>query len=109
MNISEKIKFLRENILDCSIPKFAYLCGVTKKTVYAWEEGISTPCLENIEVIASECFTTTDFLLYDEKEYELCLPNIDDETVSIINKIVKMFSERNIGEEKIEKLYKGEN
>ncbi len=41
MHISEKIKFIRTKILNVSAQKFANMCGVTARTVYAWESGVS--------------------------------------------------------------------
>lgn len=55
MHISEKIKFIRTKILNVSAQKFADMCGVTARTVYAWESGVSLPCLDNIVAIANTC------------------------------------------------------
>lgn len=41
MHISEKIKFIGTKILNVSAQKFANMCGVTARTVYAWESGVS--------------------------------------------------------------------
>ena len=41
MHISEKIKFIRTKILNVSAQKFADMCGVTARTVYSWESGVS--------------------------------------------------------------------
>lgn len=78
MHISEKIKFIRTKILNVSAQKFADMCGVTARTVYAWESGVSLPCLDNIVAIANTCHASLDYLLIDNHEFELCFPNLDD-------------------------------
>ena len=41
MDIADKIKFLRTNILDLSQDKFAKKIDVTRATINNWEQGVS--------------------------------------------------------------------
>ena len=95
MHISEKIKFIRTKILNVSAQKFADMCGVTARTVYAWESGVSLPCLDNIVAIANTCHASLDYLLIVDHEFELCFPNLDDETFKCISHLTNKMKEEN--------------
>lgn len=49
MNIGEKIKFLRKNILQLNQGEFARKLNVSRLTVRNWECGYSKPVPENIK------------------------------------------------------------
>lgn len=49
MDIADKIKFLRTNILDLSQDKFAKKIDVTRATINNWEQGLSTPTIAHIQ------------------------------------------------------------
>lgn len=95
MEIADKIKLIRENILGLSISEFSELCGVTPKTIYNWEYGISAPCLGNIVTIASECHVTVDYLLDKEQPLEFNFYDIDDEAIEIISDVIKKYKKLN--------------
>ena len=63
MDIADKIKFLRTNILDISQDKFAKKIAVTRATINNWEQGLSTPTIAHIKMIALVCNITTDYLI----------------------------------------------
>lgn len=85
MDIADKIKFLRTNILDLSQDKFAKKIDVTRSTINNWEQGLSTPTIAHITMIALVCNITTDYLIKYDHPLELSVRDINDLSVRDIN------------------------
>lgn len=97
MEIADKIRYLRKEILGMDELSFAKLCDVNRRTIYAWENGESKPSLENIAVIATRCFTTIDYLIYDNCELQFCFPDISDEALDTLRRLIKNYEQLNMG------------
>lgn len=67
MTIGEKIYFLRKST-GLSQEEFAFRAGVSKQTVFKWENDIVTPKFNNIEKITREFGLSNDYFLSDESE-----------------------------------------
>ena len=91
MDIADKIKFLRTNILDLSQDKFAKKIDVTRATINNWEQGLSTPTIAHITMIALVCNITTDHPL------ELSVRDINDEEYQILTQLINYFNNVNKG------------
>ena len=87
MDIADKIKFLRTNILDLSQDKFAKKIDVTRATINNWEQGLSTPTIAHITMIALVCNITTDLSVRD----------INDEEYQILTQLINYFNNVNKG------------
>ena len=53
MDFADKIKFLREKILDMTQVELAKRLCVSRTSVHNWENGVSKPSTENIKTIVS--------------------------------------------------------
>ena len=78
MDLSEKIKYHREVILEISQKDLAVLLSVTRGSIINWEAGISKPSTANIMALASIFNVTTDYLIYEDHPYELSLKYLND-------------------------------
>ena len=65
MDSADKIKFLREKILDMTQVELAKRLCVSRTSVHNWENGVSKPSTENIDyslviapVVAELCTTS---------------------------------------------------
>lgn len=61
MKLSEKIKFIRKNILNLSIEEFASILGVSRRTISSWENKQVLPAISNI--ISNSSFTFVQMLI----------------------------------------------
>lgn len=95
MDIANKIKMLRTEILNISQDNFAKKIDVTRMTVKNWEEGLSKPTTSHITMIASLCNITTDYLIFDEYPLELSPIGITNEEYSLLLSVIKYFEEKN--------------
>lgn len=69
MDFADKIKFLREKILDMTQVELAKRLCVSRTSVHNWENGVSKPSTENIKTISLLCGISTDY--YIEKFYKI--------------------------------------
>ena len=92
MDIADKIKFLRTNILNLSQDKFAKKIDVTRATINNWEQGLSTPTIAHITIIALVCNITTDYLIKHEHPLELSVRDINDEEYQILTQLINYFA-----------------
>lgn len=95
MDIADKIKYLRKNILQIDETEFSKRCGVNRRTLYSWESGETKPCVENIAMIAVVCNTTINYLIIDDCELEFYFPDVTDASLDILYRIVKNYEEIN--------------
>lgn len=101
MDIADKIKFLRTQILKVDETEFARRCGINRRTLYSWENGETQPCIENIAIVAINCNTTINYLLYEQCELELCFPDIDIQSFEIIKNLIKKYETLNLHKKKV--------
>ena len=84
MDIADKIKFLRTNILD-----------ITRATINNWEQGLSTPTIAHIKMIALVCNITTDYLIKCDHPLELSVRDINNEEYQILTQLINYFNNVN--------------
>ena len=97
MDIADKIKFLRTNILEMTQVKFANKIGVTRMTVKNWEDGLSKPTTTHITMIALICGVSTDYLIYDTHQLDLCLINLNAGEYILLKQLIEYFTKQNKG------------
>lgn len=95
MDIADKIKFLRTNILDLSQEKFEKKIDVTRGTINNWEQGLSVPTIAHITMIALVCNITTDYLIEDNHPLELFVRDINDREYQILLQLINYFNDIN--------------
>ena len=67
MTIGEKIYKLRKD-LALSQEEFAFRIGVSKQTVFNWENGVACPKLARLEKISEEFTVNIDYFIKEESE-----------------------------------------
>lgn len=97
MDLSEKIKFLRSNILGLSQLEFSRKINVTRLTVRNWEEGITRPTPDHIMSISLLCHVTPDYLIFDSEKYQLTSYGLSEEAYNVLKQLVDYFSSKNRG------------
>lgn len=95
MDLPDKIRYLRVDILHLKKTELAKKLNVSRLTIHNWEQGISTPTPENIKVICTCCHVTPDFLMYPDVEYELNPFGLDDEGYNILQSLILYFENNN--------------
>ena len=95
MDLPDKIKYLRVEILHLKKTEFAKKLHVSRLTIHNWEQGITTPTPENIKVICSCCYVTPDFLINPDVEYELNPFGLDNEGYELLKSLIKYFEKSN--------------
>ena len=95
MDIADKIKYLRTNILNLSQDKFAKKIDVTRITVNNWENGLSKPTIAHITMISLICNVTTDYLIRDDHPLEISVKNISNEEYQILSQLINYFRKIN--------------
>lgn len=101
MEISEKIRFLRTNIVNLSQEAFAKKINVTRTTIKNWENGTSTPTVSHILLISLLCNVSTDYLIGNSSQYCLSLYGINDKKYFILSELISFFDDYNHNREKM--------
>lgn len=94
MDISDKIKYIRDDLLNLSQEAFAMKIGVTRVTIRNWENGISKPVVSNLLMIAMVGNVTLDYLIFDDVSEQLSLIGIDEEQYKILKDLIEYFKNR---------------
>ena len=100
MDIADKIRYLRTQILKIDETEFAKRCGLNRRTLYSWDNGETQPCVENVAIIAINCNTTINYLLFDKCELEFCFSDIDSQSFEILKDIVEKYETLNLEKER---------
>jgi len=95
MKLSEKIKFIRKNILNLSIEEFASILGVSRKTISSWENKQVLPAISNIISISLISNITIDSIIFDDYPFEIICEDIDEECYMALKTIVKEYEKNN--------------
>ena len=95
MKLSEKIKFIRKNILNLSIEEFASILGVSRRTISSWENKQVLPAISNIISISLISNITIDSIIFDEYPFEIICEDIDEERYMALKTIVKEYEKNN--------------
>ena len=95
MKLSEKIKFIRKNILNLSIEEFASILGVSRRTISSWENKQVLPALSNIISISLISNITIDSIIVDDYPFEIICEDIDEECYTALKTIVKEYEKIN--------------
>lgn len=91
--IADKIKTLREaNGLTQS--EVGNRLGITRSSVNAWEMGISVPSTMYIVELAHLFSVSADYLLGLDHKAVLDISGLDDESVRILNDMVRYMRDR---------------
>lgn len=96
--LSEKIRFVRKNILKLNVNNFADLLGVNRRTVSAWEHEEMNPSLNNIVNMSILSNISIDSFIKENKGFELVCRDISREQYDILNQVIKEY--RKINNEK---------
>ncbi len=91
MNIGEKIKFLRKNILQLNQGEFARKLNVSRLTVRNWECGYSKPVPENIKAISVLTHVIPDFLVFDNEKCQLNPYGLNEQEYELVQNLVDYF------------------
>lgn len=95
MKLSEKIKFIRKNILNLSIEEFASILGVSRRTISSWENKQVLPAISNIISISLISNITIDSIIFDDYPFEIICEDIDEECYMSLKTIVKEYEKNN--------------
>lgn len=98
MILSEKIRYVRKNILKLNVNGFADLLGVNRRTISAWENEGMNPSLNNIINISILSNISIDSFIKGNKGFELVCRDISREQYDILNQVIKEY--RKINNEK---------
>lgn len=96
--LSEKIRYVRKNILKLNVNDFADLLGVNRRTISAWENEGMNPSLNNIINISILSNISIDSFIKGNKGFELVCRDISREQYDILNQVIKEY--RKINNEK---------
>ena len=88
MNISDKIKHIRRNLLKQTQKEFAIKIGVSRNTIKNWENALSKPTTSHLLMIGMTSGVSLDFLIFDDVELQLCTNELDEEQYQIINNLI---------------------
>ena len=91
--IADKIKTLRvsNNLTQNEIAK---KLGITRSSVNAWEMGISVPSTMYIVELAHLFSVSADYLLGLDHKAVLDISGLDDDSVKILNDMVRYMRDR---------------
>lgn len=95
MNIANKIKFIRENILKMNQKTFANKIGVSTRTLYTWENGENIPSLTNIISISLISNILIDSMIFDQYPLKFVCNEVNDECYQIIRKVALQYEKNN--------------
>ena len=95
----EKIKYIREHILNVNQSEFGKMINVTRGSVSNWENGLSKPNLSHISMICTICHITTDYLLIDNHPLEISARDLSNDEYKIISDLIAFFHNKNNSEE----------
>lgn len=94
MDIADKIKYTRINVVKISQGDFAKSINVTRNTVKNWESGISKPTVNHILLISILWGLSTDYLLIDDALEAISLFRLSDEKYHLLSSLTKIYRER---------------
>lgn len=91
--IADKIKTLRESN-SMTQNDIAKKLGITRSSVNAWEMGISVPSTMYIVELANLFSVSADYLLGLDHRAVLDISGLDDDSVRILNDMVRYMRDR---------------
>lgn len=95
MKFSDKIVYLRINILKMNQSEFATRLGVNRNTLSSWEKGEFKPSSSHIMMISYCCGVSIDYLISDKHPLELSLYDIGDREYKVIKTLIDYYKEIN--------------
>lgn len=98
MDIAEKLKYHRKNVMDLKQKELAALIGVSVATLKKWENRENVPNVNHLIMIEMACNVSLQYLIYDEHPEELSLIGIGDEEYLILDNLINYFRKKNEGE-----------
>lgn len=91
MDIADKVKYIRSDILKQSQEVFASNIGVTRSTIKNWENGLSKPTVSHLLMISISGEVSSDFLLFNNTKLQLSLTGLDNDQYKIIKDLIDYF------------------
>lgn len=85
-----RLRQLRED-RGLSQAALARKLGVSKETVYRYENNVQTPSLERAKQLAVVLRTSLDYLAGLDNSYTIKLPPMSDEQKSVLNEFIRVF------------------
>lgn len=98
MDIADKVKYIRNNVLNQTQETFASKIGVTRSTIKNWENGSSYPTVSHLLMIAITGEVSLDYLIFNDSELQLSLSGIDDIQYNLIKSLIAYFQKKTIGD-----------
>ena len=95
MTLSEKIQFVRKNILKLNVSDFAELLVLNRRTVSAWEHEEMNPSLNNIVNMSILSNISIDSFVKGNQSFELICRDISREQYDILNQVIKEYKKIN--------------
>ncbi len=92
LNIHDKIKYLRTDVIKLSQNEFGNKLNVSRDTIKHWESGVSKPNTEQILIIALLCHVSTDYIIIDNCKEQINLYGITDEQYNLLKDLISIFS-----------------
>ncbi len=72
--------------------------GVSKETIYRYENNVQTPSLDRTKQIAIILRTSIDYLAGIDNQYTLKFPNLSKEERDALNQFLRVFVDKQIQE-----------
>lgn len=95
MNISEKIKYIRKELINISQENFATKVGVSTGTIKKWESGTSKPTVNHLLMISLISNVTLQYLIFDDYPEEISTIKLTDDDYIIIKSMIEHFKKKN--------------
>ena len=85
-----RVRQLRED-RGLSRAALAKKLGVSKETIYRYENNLQDPSLDRVKQLAAILQTSIDYLVGKDHAYTLKLPQMTDEKRSALNEFLRVF------------------
>ena len=85
-----RVRQLRED-RGLSRAALAKKLGVSKETIYRYENNLQDPSLDRVKQLAAILQTSIDYLVGMDHAYTLKLPQMTDEKRSALNEFLRVF------------------
>lgn len=92
-----RLRQLREE-RGLSRKAFAQKLGVSKETIYRYENNVQIPSLDRTKQIAIILRTSIDYLVGLDNQYTLKFPNLSKGEREVLNQFLRVFVDKQIQE-----------
>ena len=95
MSMSEKIKYLRNEVMKLKQKELAGLIGVSVSTLKKWEKGDTKPNVNHLIMLSLRCDASLQFLVYENHPEELSQIGLTDIEYNAISTVIECFRIKN--------------